>query len=82
MICTPHLGASTKEAQEDVAVEIAEAVLDALQVSIQNSSLSKQASLSNLSFGCYMLPDAFVKTDDVAHALISRHCNASKHSSI
>lgn len=32
VVCTPHLGASTKEAQEDVAVEIAEAVVDALQV--------------------------------------------------
>lgn len=32
VICTPHLGASTVEAQEDVAVEIAEAVVEALQV--------------------------------------------------
>ena len=32
VICTPHLGASTVEAQEDVAIEIAEAVVDALQV--------------------------------------------------
>ena len=32
VVCTPHLGASTVEAQEDVAVEIAEAVVDALQV--------------------------------------------------
>ena len=32
VVCTPHLGASTVEAQEDVALEIAEAVVDALQV--------------------------------------------------
>ena len=32
VVCTPHLGASTVEAQEDVAVEIAGAVVDALQV--------------------------------------------------
>lgn len=32
VVCTPHLGASTVEAQEDVAVEIAEAVVEALQV--------------------------------------------------
>lgn len=31
VVCTPHLGASTVEAQEDVGVEIAEAVIDALQ---------------------------------------------------
>lgn len=31
VVCTPHLGASTIEAQEDVGVEIAEAVIDALQ---------------------------------------------------
>ncbi|KAI3429279.1 hypothetical protein D9Q98_005375 [Chlorella vulgaris] len=30
VICTPHLGASTKEAQEEVAYEIAEAVISAL----------------------------------------------------
>ena len=34
VIVTPHLGASTIEAQEGVAVEIAEAVIDALKVSI------------------------------------------------
>lgn len=34
VVCTPHLGASTVEAQEDVAVEIAEAVVEALQVCI------------------------------------------------
>eukprot|EP00884_Botryococcus_braunii_P004547 jgi/Botrbrau1/14093/Bobra.182_3s0039.1 len=31
VVCTPHLGASTVEAQEDVAVEIADAVIDALK---------------------------------------------------
>jgi len=31
VVCTPHLGASTAEAQEDVAVEIAEVVVAALQ---------------------------------------------------
>ena len=33
VVCTPHLGASTKEAQEGVAVEIADAVIGALKVS-------------------------------------------------
>ena len=33
VVCTPHLGASTTEAQEGVAVEIAEAVIGALKVS-------------------------------------------------
>jgi D-3-phosphoglycerate dehydrogenase len=32
VVCTPHLGASTQEAQEGVAVEIAEAVVSALKV--------------------------------------------------
>ena len=31
VVCTPHLGASTAEAQDDVGVEIAEAVIEALQ---------------------------------------------------
>jgi D-3-phosphoglycerate dehydrogenase len=31
VICTPHLGASTREAQEEVAYEIAEAVISALK---------------------------------------------------
>ncbi len=33
VVCTPHLGASTTEAQEGVAVEIADAVIGALKVS-------------------------------------------------
>ena len=32
VVCTPHLGASTREAQEEVAYEIAEAVIGALKV--------------------------------------------------
>lgn len=32
VVCTPHLGASTTEAQEGVAVEIADAVIGALKV--------------------------------------------------
>ena len=31
VVCTPHLGASTTEAQEGVSVEIAEAVVSALK---------------------------------------------------
>lgn len=31
VICTPHLGASTTEAQEGVSIEVVEAVVDALQ---------------------------------------------------
>ena len=37
VICTPHLGASTREAQEEVAVEIAEAVLGALRGELTSS---------------------------------------------
>lgn len=32
VVCTPHLGASTTEAQEDVSVEVAEVVVSALKV--------------------------------------------------
>ena len=32
VVCTPHLGASTAEAQEGVALEIADAVVCALKV--------------------------------------------------
>ena len=34
VVCTPHLGASTAEAQEGVALEIADAVVCALKVRI------------------------------------------------
>jgi D-3-phosphoglycerate dehydrogenase len=37
VICTPHLGASTREAQEEVAVEIAEAVMGALRGELTSS---------------------------------------------
>jgi D-3-phosphoglycerate dehydrogenase len=37
VICTPHLGASTKEAQEEVAYEIAEAVMGALKGELTSS---------------------------------------------
>lgn len=34
VVCTPHLGASTAEAQEGVAIEIADAVVGALKVQL------------------------------------------------
>ncbi|KAI8110031.1 hypothetical protein M9435_001711 [Picochlorum sp. BPE23] len=37
VICTPHLGASTREAQEEVAYEIAEAVMGALKGELTSS---------------------------------------------
>lgn len=40
VVCTPHLGASTTEAQEGVAVEIADAVIGALKVSTTLPTLS------------------------------------------
>lgn len=39
VICTPHLGASTTEAQEDVSVEVAEVVVSALKVGLVPGSL-------------------------------------------
>lgn len=41
VVCTPHLGASTVEAQEGVAVEIADAVIGALKVCSMHCELSK-----------------------------------------
>ena len=38
VVCTPHLGASTTEAQEGVALEIAEAVVSALKVHLLSQS--------------------------------------------
>lgn len=46
VICTPHLGASTEEAQEKVAVQIAEQMADALeQKNFKGSLNSKSISL-------------------------------------
>ncbi|KAK6916318.1 D-isomer specific 2-hydroxyacid dehydrogenase, NAD-binding domain [Dillenia turbinata] len=40
VIVTPHLGASTKEAQEGVAIEIAEAVIGALQGELSSTAVN------------------------------------------
>ncbi|MBT8467708.1 MAG: phosphoglycerate dehydrogenase [Deltaproteobacteria bacterium] len=43
VLCTPHLGASTSEAQERVAVEIAEQVIGYLQVGIVKNAVNVPA---------------------------------------
>lgn len=43
VVCTPHLGASTKEAQEGVAVEIADAVIGALKVTTASQLTASMA---------------------------------------
>ena len=40
VICTPHLGASTSEALEGVAIEVVEAVLDALEGKLSLNALN------------------------------------------
>lgn len=40
VICTPHLGASTTEAQEGVSTEVAEAVIDALQGKLSSTAVN------------------------------------------
>ena len=45
VICTPHLGASTTEAQEGVALEIAQAVVEALQVCAVCSCIGRLCAL-------------------------------------
>lgn len=50
IICTPHLGASTKEAQEEVAYEIAEAVISALNVGAR-AGWSKPRPLQSVPSG-------------------------------
>ena len=49
VVCTPHLGASTREAQEGVALEIAEAVVAALRVRIPASLLRLTQDSAKLS---------------------------------
>lgn len=39
-MCTPHLGASTTEAQEGVSTEVAEAVIDALQGKLSSTAVN------------------------------------------
>ena len=45
VICTPHLGASTAEAQEDVSVEVAEVVVSALKVGTMHHGTASVTSL-------------------------------------
>lgn len=40
VVCTPHLGASTTEAQEGVSTEVAEAVIDALQGKLSSTAVN------------------------------------------
>ncbi|GFR44138.1 hypothetical protein Agub_g5304 [Astrephomene gubernaculifera] len=40
VICTPHLGASTMEAQEGVAIEVVEAVVDALAGKLSSNAVN------------------------------------------
>jgi hypothetical protein len=40
VVCTPHLGASTMEAQEGVSTEVAEAVIDALQGRLSTTAVN------------------------------------------
>ncbi len=49
VVCTPHLGASTSEAQERVAVEIAEQVLDYLKHGIIRNSVNVPAVKKELA---------------------------------
>lgn len=39
-MCTPHLGASTREAQEEVAIEVVEAVVDALGGKLSSTAVN------------------------------------------
>lgn len=40
MVCTPHLGASTQEAQEGVSIEVVEAVVDALAGKLSSTAVN------------------------------------------
>lgn len=40
VICTPHLGASTREAQEGVAIEVVEAVVNALKGELVSTAVN------------------------------------------
>lgn len=48
VICTPHLGASTAEAQEAVAIEIAEAVVGALNGELASTAVNAPMVPSNV----------------------------------
>ncbi len=56
VICTPHLGASTEEAQEKVAAQIAEQMADALENKSYNGSLNGKsiALLTNTEVQPYL----------------------------
>ncbi|KAK6945967.1 D-isomer specific 2-hydroxyacid dehydrogenase, NAD-binding domain [Dillenia turbinata] len=49
VIVTPHLGASTKEAQEGVAIEMAEAVIGALRGELSSTAINAPMVLSELA---------------------------------
>lgn len=53
---TPHLGASTKEAREGVAVEIAEAVVGALQGELSAATVNAPMVLAEVLSKLYLAP--------------------------
>ena len=57
VVCTPHLGASTREAQEGVALEIAEAVVSALKVCPTRDAMWSLAAPRHWQF-CFKRPAA------------------------
>ena len=61
VVCTPHLGASTTEAQEGVAVEIADAVIGALKVATPPPCLPFPSLILTAAFTwhqCFMIRTA------------------------
>jgi len=68
VVCTPHLGASTEEAQQKVAVQIAEQIVDYFKYGIPagavNASTLKEISNENLK--------SFVKLAEVQGKILSQ----------
>ena len=56
VIMTPHLGASTKEAQENVGIEVAEAIIDFLV----NGAVRNAVNLPNLDVQTYQVVKPFL----------------------
>ncbi len=91
VVCTPHIGASTEEAQEKVAVQIAQQIADALEMKNFKGSLNgKSVALSTDSearpflrlaelLGCFVQQ---IGTDNTMSLTIEYSGKCNKHSEV
>lgn len=74
VVCTPHLGASTTEAQENVALQVAEQMADYLV----NGAVSNAINMPSITAEEAPILKPFIRLADVLGAFVGRHRRADQ----